>query len=254
MQRRDLIETSLSLLGGMGLGAAMMYLFDPESGQDRREHIGRRTGSAVGGTTEALGAALYGLADHARDLGHTVSDRLSHGTERVSDWGSSVGSSTAEGARDLWHRGRRAVGWEREEESAADSVTNMALAAVGCCALGAGLMYLLDPQVGGRRRAMARDKATHYAQGAGEYLGSKSRHLRNRAQGVYHEARSMVQQGATAGSGMLQKGAGMVGLGGGNGGQHSDQGAEDTAGGMDRGASPSSNAANQAGGSPGMTL
>src|SRR5437762_2000619 len=50
--------------------------------------------------------------------------------------------------------------------------------------LGAGLMYFLDPQMGRRRRALARDKAVslgHQAQDAAELVG---RDMRNRARGL----------------------------------------------------------------------
>src|SRR5687767_2633542 len=50
--------------------------------------------------------------------------------------------------------------------------------------LGAGLMYILDPQMGGRRRALARDKMVrlgHEAQDAARVVGTD---LRNKAQGL----------------------------------------------------------------------
>jgi hypothetical protein len=50
--------------------------------------------------------------------------------------------------------------------------------------IGAGLMYLLDPQLGRRRRALARDKAVslaHQAQEAAEVVG---RDMSNRARGL----------------------------------------------------------------------
>jgi len=50
--------------------------------------------------------------------------------------------------------------------------------------LGAGLMYMLDPQMGGRRRALARDKMvrlSHEAQDAACVVGKD---FRNKAQGL----------------------------------------------------------------------
>ncbi len=50
--------------------------------------------------------------------------------------------------------------------------------------IGAGLMYLLDPQMGRRRRALARDRAVslaHRAQDAADVVG---RDMRNRAHGL----------------------------------------------------------------------
>jgi hypothetical protein len=60
--------------------------------------------------------------------------------------------------------------------------------------LGAGLMYLLDPQGGGRRRALARDKAVHVLKKGGEAARKKSRHLGNRTRGLIAESRSKLRQ------------------------------------------------------------
>lgn len=56
--------------------------------------------------------------------------------------------------------------------------------------LGAGLMYLLDPQLGRRRRALARDKAYSLWNEAQEGWDPLVRDVRNRATGLAAEARS----------------------------------------------------------------
>jgi osmotically-inducible protein OsmY len=59
----------------------------------------------------------------------------------------------------------------------------------GGALIGAGLMYLLDPERGRRRRGMIRDKTLH-ALGAGQdAIATTSRDLRNRARGLAAEAR-----------------------------------------------------------------
>jgi len=58
--------------------------------------------------------------------------------------------------------------------------------------LGAGLMYVFDPQAGRRRQALMRDKAYSWANDAQELAEKKARHLRNKAQGLVAEARSAV--------------------------------------------------------------
>lgn len=59
--------------------------------------------------------------------------------------------------------------------------------------LGAGLMYLLDPQSGRRRRAVAKDKAVSVLKEGGTALGKKSRHLGNRGKGLVLEATSKLR-------------------------------------------------------------
>jgi uncharacterized membrane protein len=58
-------------------------------------------------------------------------------------------------------------------------------------AFGAGLMYLLDPVSGRRRRAFTRDKMTHSAKQADRWIGQTSRDLRNRYEGALAELRRL---------------------------------------------------------------
>lgn len=60
-------------------------------------------------------------------------------------------------------------------------------------AIGAGLMFLLDPERGTRRRTLARDRILSAGRQAGGDLGAKARHLRNRARGLVAGARSRMQ-------------------------------------------------------------
>jgi hypothetical protein len=60
-------------------------------------------------------------------------------------------------------------------------------------AIGAGLMFLLDPERGTRRRALTRPGSRPAAPRAAHDLGAKARHLRNRARGLVAGARSRTQ-------------------------------------------------------------
>ena len=75
-----------------------------------------------------------------------------------------------------------------------DAKKNSALALLGGLGVGALLMYVLDPQRGARRRALARDKATRLRHRAGEALAARSRDLRNRSRGVAAKTRSLVHK------------------------------------------------------------
>ena len=91
-------ENSMALLGGALLGAAAMYLLDPETGRRRREHLRETTGDALGRAGEALGPAWDTVSEHARD----VSGRLSAGAAALgagaADTAGRLGSSAAHGA------------------------------------------------------------------------------------------------------------------------------------------------------------
>ena len=67
--------------------------------------------------------------------------------------------------------------------------------ALGGLALGAGLMYILDPDRGRGRRAYARDKVTSAVNKTGRAIGRKSRDLKNRAQGIAAETSSLFRSG-----------------------------------------------------------
>jgi hypothetical protein len=63
-------------------------------------------------------------------------------------------------------------------------------------ALGIGVlaMYFFDPVSGKRRRALVRDQLTHARREIGDYAEGTAKDLRNRARGVAHEARGMVER------------------------------------------------------------
>ena len=73
-----------------------------------------------------------------------------------------------------------------------EEIASVALAAVIGAGVGALAMFMLDPVSGGRRRALVRDKATHYGREAVEAVEGAARDLRNRVQGVTAEARGAV--------------------------------------------------------------
>jgi len=71
-------------------------------------------------------------------------------------------------------------------------IAKIALAAAIGAGVGALAMFIFDPDNGRRRRALARDKVTHFGREAVDAVESAARDLRNRAQGVAAEARGAV--------------------------------------------------------------
>jgi uncharacterized membrane protein len=65
---------------------------------------------------------------------------------------------------------------------------NSTLGLISGAAIGAGLMYLADPDRGNRRRAFARDQVVHGFRSFGTVLDKGIRDMRNRARGTVAEA------------------------------------------------------------------
>jgi len=61
-------------------------------------------------------------------------------------------------------------------------------------ALGAGLMYFLDPDKGGRRRALLRDQIARAGHELEDLTTTTARRVRNRAVGLAHEARAELTE------------------------------------------------------------
>jgi osmotically-inducible protein OsmY len=60
---------------------------------------------------------------------------------------------------------------------------------IGGIGIGAGLMYMLDPDRGSRRRALARDRILSAAHRTPDAIAATARDLKNRARGVIAEAK-----------------------------------------------------------------
>ncbi len=73
-------------------------------------------------------------------------------------------------------------------------------------ALGAIAMFILDPQQGRRRRALARDKMVHYGREVGDFASRTTKDLSNRAYGLAKEAEGLAreQMGTETGSGTIE--------------------------------------------------
>jgi osmotically-inducible protein OsmY len=61
-------------------------------------------------------------------------------------------------------------------------------------ALGAGMVYLLDPHSGARRRSLLRDKLVHARHELGDTAATSARRARNRAVGLAHEAKAELTE------------------------------------------------------------
>lgn len=254
-------ENTMTLLGGALLGAAAMYLLDPEAGRRRREYLRESAGDALGRAGEAIGPTIESLSERTRDVGgrlaegaaalgagaasagssavygashlgsaaaERASDAASTARDTGADWLSGIGDavssfghrftkgarsysrSAADSARDArdsaWYSARdyasrAATGvrgrlpWHEEEESHAGAYTAAGLTAA---ALGAGMIYLLDPVNGRRRRKLAVDQVNRIVNDTGRCMRQTGRYVNdimNRSRGMAHEARSRFTAG-----------------------------------------------------------
>lgn len=123
----------LWLIGGLGLGAGLMYLLEPEKGEWRRDLLraqlaayGRKTEDLLDSTTRALGQPARYLPGRIRGL------------------------------RSQPELGERRMPWAEQRGM------NTRLCLLGCVGLGVALAALLEPRGGPRRRAVLRDAARAY--------------------------------------------------------------------------------------------
>lgn len=69
-------KKALAFLGGVGVGALVMYFLDPRSGDARRARAGQRLASAGRKSGEALGDGARDLVDRAGTLARRTRGRL----------------------------------------------------------------------------------------------------------------------------------------------------------------------------------
>ncbi len=172
------MDKTLLLLSGFGLGAGLLYMLDPERGERRRAKARAQmqayrrwtddllpTGPSLSRTAHSLGQATRNLGYQARSL--LPKARLPLVDERS---------------------------WRPSQMRRAGQMgSRSGLLMLGCVGLGLGLMYMLDPSAGSRRRALVRDKARSYWKDTGKAIGKTVRDAQNRALGVAAEARQRLK-------------------------------------------------------------
>jgi len=177
------IKTAVSLACGLGLGSILMYLFDPEEGQNRRQNAAAAGTKAFSAAEEAVQSALQsilnsaeglggnvkdlgsGLKSHAADLAGTLSskakDLLSDGHEHLAGAASALADhyqnskdQISSNVSDSNRKGRRAIAGIPEESTGTKVARGAAYSSggVGLIVLGGALMYLFDPTEGRGRR------------------------------------------------------------------------------------------------------
>jgi len=134
----------LWLMGGLALGAGLMYMLDPEKGGQRRDlarvqlaTYGRQTEDFLDDTSRTLGQQAHALLARAR---MPIRHQPSRG-EKLLTQAEQFGMTTG-------------------------------LLMLGCVGLGVGLTYMLEPGAGPKRRTQMRDIARTYWHKTDNFLRS----------------------------------------------------------------------------------
>lgn len=150
------------MLGGLGVGAGLLYFLDPQSGPRRRQRVMEGARRAAASAGDYAGQAY----DSARGyVGSTIQGARDWAADRVEDSREYVNTSMGGKSR-LGHR------------------IGMTICSLSSMALGAALMYIFDPQLGPKRRRQAQQQFREYGQRAGEAIRSGAQQVSQGVQNV----------------------------------------------------------------------
>ena len=127
-------DDTLILVGGALLGAAALYLLDPNSGQRRRRRIARAARDAYEATRHAVGEHWDDLAGHTKDLTQRISGETTGWHKNAAD----SAHASADQAREITHhshtrsRFRSHRGDARHERLTTGVAVNPASLPCGC--------------------------------------------------------------------------------------------------------------------------
>lgn len=175
------LASTLGMIGGAGVGAAMMYLFDPDQGSQRRHQIADMAGHAKDHVGEHVSHHAARLAGHIPQIHMPEMPEMPTTTDlrdRAAGW--------IESARG-YLPSRAAHGQSRMNGACAATIAAAALVA------GMGAMWLFDPARGRGRRAWLVQKGTRAVNETGRFASATGRHMRNKAKGYAHDAKGYAQ-------------------------------------------------------------
>ncbi|HEY7119932.1 MAG TPA: hypothetical protein VH475_25310 [Tepidisphaeraceae bacterium] len=203
-------NTFLSLAGGIGLGAGLLYLLDPDKGQRRRQQIldsasdmGRSLADRVsslassasdyaGDTARGYGKSARRFAgDRADDAGGMISGAIGSVRDFVGDkFGGArdYASDKLEAAKDL-------LRYQIDGETKTQRRIGQTICALSSMALGAALMYVFDPSMGRSRRRYVREQAGNLANQAGQYASQATQSVGKQASNLASQAGDAIKSG-----------------------------------------------------------
>jgi len=206
-----LLTGLVSLVGGIGLGAGLLYLLDPDQGEKRRQRLRSSAsdlassargyaGDALGNVGGAVGNALSSARDYASDKWDDVRGYASDSADDARSYASKQARNASSGIRGFFgHRtddARKFIQRQTFGETREEHRLGVTMCALGSMALGAAIMYALDPTMGGSRRRFAKEKASELASGASDY----ARHASDAIRAGIDQAKDKVSSMTGSGS------------------------------------------------------
>lgn len=149
--------------------------------------------SAGGSALRDLGSRIW---SGARDFGSKISHipemvyhQASHAPHDISEGMHHLGDWWSHSAKDAKRRTGEWLGYK--DGFGGGTLTSTA---VGCCAVGAGLMYFMDPDRGRARRAWFGDKTVSFVKDTGRTMRSTGRYMANWCRGMMYKTRSTAER------------------------------------------------------------
>lgn len=175
-----------------------------DSGGETNQGTGESQSNVGGQSTTGSGGPSASSSSNWGSARSDYGDQAYGGSLDAKGLGGNSYDDFGEGRRDTGSRGESRLrsarssssssGRSRAGYSLGDAGSN-GLTLLAGMVIGATLMYLLDPEQGGRRRALLRDKFIALSNDATDTLGKTSRDLRNRARGVIAETTNALGLG-----------------------------------------------------------
>jgi osmotically-inducible protein OsmY len=192
-------------LGALAAGAAVMALSDPAQGARRREYLRRRIALAAHDAVEAMESAGRQAEDRLQGAMQTVvqdgQGAVGQAVDRVQDaarLGQDAGLRLLQRIQALAREGRSRLSARLDRDAAVEpwrpGLGLSLLTAASGIVVGAAAMFLLDPQQGRRRLALARDQAKHLGRSAIGFTDVGLRDLGHRARGLAAQTTSRLRR------------------------------------------------------------
>ena len=146
--RHNFLEAVLAVAGGVTLGTGAMFLMDPQQGSRRRRTIASTACEAVGGTRDAIGATLHAASDSARSAVGGVAGMVGQYANHLAEHAGKVAGAVHSTRDQLIDSARERAGrmMHSEDSHPYAMATGITIGTVGALALGAGIMFFMDPR------------------------------------------------------------------------------------------------------------